>query len=199
MRCLFCDRQIDKYDLRSLFLERDELCISCRSQLKVRHRYLDLGAFRVECFYEYEGIFRSLLLQYKECGDEALKKVFLYGLKDHLNIRYFGYKMMLVPSSKRKLESRGFDHLAGIFEGLRLERAGGLKMVEELSQEGKSFFERAKMADNYVYEGEKLDKVLIVDDVVTTGSTLRGVYRSIFEHAKIVKVLSLAYKSSTLH
>ena len=199
MRCLFCDKQIDKYDLRSLFLEKDELCVSCRAQLKVRHRYLDFGAFRVESFYEYEGIFRSLLLQYKECGDEALKKVFLYGLKDHLNIRYFGYKMILVPSSRRKLESRGFDHLAGIFEGLRLERAGGLKMVEELSQEGKSFFERLKMADNYVYEGEKLDKVLIVDDVVTTGSTLRGVYRSIFEHAKTVKVLSLAYKSSTLH
>ena len=104
----------------------------------------------------------------------------------------------MVPSSKIKLQSRGFDHLEGIFEDVKLQKVKGLRMKEELCQEGKKFFERAKMADNYVYEGEKLAKVLIVDDMVTTGSSLRGVYRAMALHAGKIKVLSLAYKNYTL-
>ena len=199
MRCLYCDRRIEKMSLRSAFLEEDLLCAECRNGLRPRKKTIVFPQFKVDTYFEYDSLFKSLLLQYKECKDEALKKVFLYELKDKLNIRYYGYKMILIPSSKTKLEERGFNHLEGIFGELRLETVKGLRMKEELCQEGKNASERAKMAENYVYEGEKLKKVLIVDDVVTTGSSLLGAWRCISLCAEKVKVLSLAYKNNTLH
>ena len=153
-----------------------------------------LEDLRVETFYEYDGMFKSLLLQYKECCDEALKDVFLYGLRDYIRIRYAGYAILFVPSSFRKRQLRGFDHLELMFEDLGLPRVKGLRMKEDLVQEGKNAPERSRMRQNYIYEGEPLNRVLIVDDVVTTGSSLIGAYHAIRAAARQVRALSLANK-----
>ena len=199
MRCIYCDKKIEKITLTSLFLERDPLCIECRRQLPVKRKSFLLGELRVESFYEYDGMFKSLLLQYKECCDEALKDVFLYPLKDYIRLRYTGYQILFVPSSKEKLQMRGFDHLELIFEDVKLSRVKGLCMKEELIQEGKNALERSRMRENYFYKGEALNRVLIVDDVITTGSSILGVYEAIKDRAKTVKALSLANKSNTFH
>ena len=199
MRCLYCDKPIEKYTFKSLFLKEDGLCPSCRSGLKVKRRIIDVGEFKVECFFEYDGMYRSLLLQFKECHDEALKDVFLYDLKEYLEIRYFGYEVLFVPSGERKRKERGFDHLQEMFSQLRLKRACGLRMKEDLCQEGMSLAQRKRMYGNYVYEGDRIDKVLIADDVMSSGSSLAGAFHAIRPFAGNVKVLSLAYKSITLH
>ena len=195
MRCIYCDKEIKKITFASMFLDRDPLCIECRRQLQVKRKCFLLGEMKVESFYEYEGIFKSLLLQYKECCDEALKDVFLYSLKDYIRIRYAGYRILFVPSSIQKREMRGFDHLELIFEDVKLPRAAGLRMKEDLIQEGKDARERSRMKENYIYEGDKLNKVLIVDDVITTGSSITGVYEAIKGSARHVRALSLANKS----
>ena len=71
-------------------------------------------------------------------------------------------------------------------------------MKENLIQEGKNLKERRKMLDNYEYVGPDIDKVLIVDDLVTTGSSILGVYKTVRPYAMKVKALSLAYKKKTL-
>lgn len=185
--------------LTSLFLQEDLLCSKCRQQLKIERKIIDLGEFKVETFFEYDGIFKSILLQYKECMDEALKPVFLYGLDEYMNIRYHSYKLLLAPSSKSKLEKRGFNHLEGIFEPIKLERINGLRMINDLCQEGKNYEERSKMKNNYIYEGERIDKLLIVDDVLTTGSTLMGIFNALNPKVDKIKVLSLAYKNKSLY
>lgn len=198
-RCLYCGKVIDSYTFRSFFLKEDELCPSCRKKMQVKRKLIGLGDFEVESFFEYDSIFKSLLLQFKECHDEALKNVFLYDLNDYLNVRYFGYQLLFVPSSERKRKERGFDHLEEIFSEVKLKRVKGLKMKKDLCQEGMDLDRRKRMTDNYIYEGKTLQKVLIVDDMMTTGSSLRGVYNCIKVHSKKIKVLSLAYKSITLH
>ena len=154
---------------------------------------------KVETFYDYEGLYRSLLIKYKECYDEALKDVFLYELNDYIDLRYHGYRLALVPGSERKKQERGFDHLELMCDRLHLKRLNGLKMKEERIQEGKSAEERMLMKDNYIYEGEPVKKVLVLDDVMTTGSTMMGVCKALHEKTNHIKVLSLAYKSKTLH
>ena len=195
VRCLYCDEPIVSYTLRSFLLKDDELCPSCRKALKVNRKMIPLGDFEAESFFEYDSLFRSLLLQFKECHDEALKDVFLYDLSEYLELRYHGYQLLFVPSSQKKRKERGFDHLEEIFSGVRLKRAKGLRMKEDLCQEGKDVQERSRMIGNYVYEGESLNKILIVDDVITTGSTLKGAYLCMKNRARQIKVLSLAYKS----
>ncbi len=199
MNCLYCDRPIRSYTLRSILWKEDELCPECRKRLKVSRKIIDTGEFKVETFFEYDGIFRDLLLQFKECHDEALKDVFLYDLKEYIEIRYHSYCLMFIPSSQKKREERGFSHLEEMFRTVQLKRASGLEMKKEMSQEGKNSAERRKMIGNFAYNGPFIKRILLVDDVLTTGSTLKGAFRCLKSHAFDVKVLTLAYKNITLH
>jgi len=197
MRCLYCGKEIVKQNLVSIFIEDDMLCDICRKQLKINHRYREIDNLKIEVLYNYDvGLFKSLLIQYKECYDEALSPVFLYLIKDYINIKYHGYKLLFVPSSKEKLELRGFDHLKLIFSDVKLKHVDGLSMKQELIQEGKGYGDRRKMLNNYVYSGEKLDKVLIVDDVLTSGSSVLGIYRAIKPYATKVRSFVLSCKEN---
>lgn len=192
MKCLYCDREIVTESFYSLLFERDMLCSHCRRELGLRQRHFVLDGVKCEYFYSYNSLFKQLLLQYKECYDEALKDVFLYGIKEKLMIKYYGYKILYVPSSKEKLEQRGFNHLEQIFSVLNLEEVRGLKMKKELCQQNKDLASRSLMIDNYVYEGKESDKLLIVDDVCTSGSTLKGVFKAVKPYAKEIRALVLA-------
>ena len=48
------------------------------------------------------------------------------------------------------------------------------------------------MIENFEYYGKPLNKVLIVDDVFTTGSSLKGVYLAIKTNCKKCKAIVLA-------
>lgn len=199
VKCLYCDKTIGSFTLRSLLLKKDELCPDCRKKLKVTRKRIDLGEFQVETFFDYDGLFRDLLLQYKECHDEALKDVFLYDLKEYLGLRYHGYHLLCIPSSFKKSEERGFDHLKAMFQTVQLVPLEGLKMKREITQEGKDLVQRRLMESNYIYNGPNVDKILLADDIMTTGSTLKGAFSCVKSHARKVKVISLAYKNITLH
>lgn len=192
MKCLYCDKEIKNYSLYSLFFEEDKLCLDCRNKMKFHHQKFKLGELEVESFYEYESLFKDLLLQYKECYDEALYEIFLYKIFDYLKLRYIGYKVIYIPSSSDKLSQRGFNHLKKIYESLNLDEIKGLEMIEDISQVGKSYSQRSKMQTNYKYTGKSLNKVLIVDDVCTSGSSLMGVYVAIKDNCKKCKAIVLA-------
>ena len=191
-RCLYCDKEIRTYSLYHLFIEEDELCQDCRQDLELRIRHFKTEGMDCIAFYEYDSLFKTLLLQYKECYDEALKSVFLYRIDVCIRLRYAGYRILYVPSSQRKREQRGFDHLKLIFEPLGFKEVKGLRMKEELIQEGKSLNERKKMIGNYIYEGPYVSKVLIVDDIATTGSSLMAVKKAMEGHCGKMKALVLA-------
>lgn len=193
MRCLYCDKQIDEFSLYDLLFEKDVLCKECRRAITYKHNKFMIEDMEVETFFKYDSLFKDILLQYKECYDEALKEVFLYQIKDYIKIKYHGYKILYIPSSKKKLEERGFNHLKLIFNELNIHEVEGLRMIDDISQLSKGYLERQRMINNYIYEGEDgLDKVLIVDDVYTTGSSLKGVYKTIKPYCKKIKALILA-------
>ena len=191
-KCLYCDRPINRYSLYHLFIEEDRLCLECRRKLETKRRKFRIDDLDVEYFYEYGSFFKTLLLQYKECYDEALKDVFLYRIDVYIRTRYLGYKVVYVPSSKAKRDKRGFDHLKEIFGYLGFEEVKGLKMKEDLIQEGKDHNERQKMIGNYYYEGGYIKKVLIIDDVVTSGASLKAVKKALEGHYGKIRALVLA-------
>ena len=197
MKCLYCDKEIKKETLATLFIQEDYLCIDCRNKLKVNRKNIKLNGLNIETLYNYdEGIFKDVLIQYKECFDEALALTFLYLLEDYIRFKYHGYGILFVPSSKEKMDLRGFNHLELIFQNIKLKRVTGIKMKDSLIQEGKNYDERKKMIDNYIYDGKKIKKVLIVDDVLTTGSSILGVYKAIKPYTVDVKGLVLSRKEN---
>lgn len=196
MKCLFCNGDNEKINLKRILIERDYLCVNCRNKLKLNRKVISIGNLKVETFYNYDGMFRDLLIQYKECCDEALAVVFLYLLKQYIRIKYHGYKILCVPSGKEKYEKRGFNHLELIFKDVGLTIINGLHMKQELVQEGKNLEDRRKMIGNYEYDGPHIEKVLIVDDVLTSGSSIYGVYMAIKSHVGKVRAISLSRKET---
>lgn len=192
MKCLYCDNEIKDYSLYSLLFEEDKLCLKCRNKMNFHHQKFKLEELEVESFYEYESLFKDLLLQYKECYDEALYEIFLYKIYDYIKLKYIGYKILYVPSSTSKLSQRGFNHIKKIYESLNFEEINGLEMIEDISQVTKSYKQRSRMKTNYKYTGKSLNKVLIVDDVCTSGSSLMGVYDAIKDSCKVCKAIVLA-------
>ncbi len=197
-RCLYCDAPIQRETLYSWLIEEDPLCSDCRAKLPKQKKITVLEGLPVETFYRYDDFFRGLLLQYKECYDEALKDVFLYRIREELKIRYAACHILYVPSTQRKRKERGFDHLKKIYAPLHLSEVRGLSLIEEKIQEGKGRTQRETMKENYRYEGEKHRKILIVDDVMTTGSSLTGVYRAVKPYAESVRAVCLARVEKTI-
>lgn len=192
MNCIYCDRKIDQITLVDLLFKEDQLCRHCREGLRIHRKIITIEDLQIETFFEYESIFRSILLQYKECCDEALKDVFLHQLSFYIYVRYFGYEIVLIPSSEAKKAKRGFDHLKLIFESTGLKINEGLIMKKQLIQEAGTAEQRKQMIGNYDYIGKSLYKALIVDDVLTTGSSLYGAYKALKPYARKIKALSLA-------
>ena len=191
MKCLYCDHEKKKESLFSLLIKEDPLCVKCRRKMKFHHQRFKIDGKDAETFYEYDSLFKDLLLQYKECGDEALKDVFLYGLSDYIKAKYHGYNLLYAPSTLEKRKQRGFDHLEEIYGELKMAKVNGLSMKNELSQYGKNRRERVKMCDNYRFIGDYGGKILIADDVITTGSTIKGIIKVLPKTAKI-KIIALA-------
>lgn len=196
-RCLLCHE--DLYEGRSLsevLLKDDVLCGKCRHEWVVNKRYYFIDGVKAYSPYIYNDAFAQCLLQYKECFDEALAPVFLFEYLDWFKRKYRGYTLIPVPSSYEKVKERGFDHVVKIFEGCGLQVLNALEKVRNEDQREKSFEERKCMEDGIrLKDGIILPKkILLVDDVCTTGSSLRGALRAIGKN-KRVKIFTIAVTS----
>jgi len=171
-----CDRTITEESLADFFRETDVLCTECRSKWKRigrRTRFAGVPAFLL---YEYNEAFSDCLIQFKECKDEALKPVFLYPDRRRLRWMFRGRTLLLLPSSREKREERGFSHLREMFEILRLPMMEPFEKREDRNQKQSSRKDRLKMERNLVLRSDASipKKVVLADDVITTGATMRG-------------------------
>ena len=187
-------KEINKLSLKSILIKEDLLCHKCRKELEIKRNIEIINDIEIESYFKYEGMFKTLLLQYKECFDEALSDIFLYDLSEYIRLRYWNYHIVYIPSSKEKLRQRGFDHLRGIFKQLNMKEAGILIQKKDLHQQNKNLKEREKMKNNYIYEGKKVKKILLVDDVLTSGSSIIGAHNSLKGNYEKIKTIVLARK-----
>ncbi len=146
--------------------------------------------------YEYDELIKKLLFQFKGCYDIELKDVFLERFKYLLRLKYHGYILVPLPSTKEDDESRGFNHVVEIFKSLSLPMERCIFKKVDFKQSDLSFKERIKVKDKLgIKNGEALTnkKVLIVDDVITSGSSIKAAISlvSLYNPLKI-KVLVLA-------
>ncbi|MEE8807434.1 MAG: hypothetical protein SOI44_03325 [Lactimicrobium sp.] len=174
MQCLLCHKEIGSDSLYDLLVSEDVLCSSCRKSWQRIDLHFQIEGVKAYAPWLYEENFSHALIQYKEAGDEALSPVFFQLDKKKLRRKYKNFCVCAMPSSQRKRSMRGFSHLALMYDWLG-DVHDPFGMKQQMDQKAKGM-ERERMASNLFLQ-ENLDskkKILLVDDTVTTGATLRG-------------------------
>ena len=151
----------------------------------------------VKCLniYFYNEKIQEMLYQFKGCKDYELNKVFLDYYKAYLNQRFNNYIMVPAPSYIKNDEERGFNHVEEMFKNLKLEMWKCIHKIKQVKQADLSSEERQKIDEVLVIDDVDFrhKKILIVDDVFTTGSTVRAMINLVKQkHPKLVEVLVMS-------
>ena len=109
---------------------------------------------------------------------------------------YNGYVVVPIPSSEVDDQIRGFNHVDEVFKNLKLPMVYALKKCTRKKQSSLNKKNRLNIENKIVLENEselRNKKVLIVDDIFTTGATMRKAITLIKQaNPKTIKVLVIA-------
>ena len=146
--------------------------------------------------YNYDEFIRELLFQVKGNGDYELAKVFLNNIHFILRVMYRGFIIIPAPSFCEQNEKRGFNHVEAIFEQLCLPLCRAFDKTANIKQTKKNSRERREIQEVIVLRPNidlKNRKILLVDDVITTGSTLKAMI-NLFKDSKFreIRILTMS-------
>jgi ComF family protein len=198
--CLFCGMKSDEIE--------DYLCPYCREKIEFVNRDLRINSpylDRVVCSLFYNNFIKEKLYSYKyyEKGylhkplGEILFKTFKEKFEDE-NIELITY----VPIHKRKKAQRGYNQSELVADylsqklGIPLSRENLIKTkwtpvqnTLNRSQRRENLYDSFKIKDKEEFVGKK---TLIIDDIITTGTTMEECARVVLEAgAKKVHALSI--------
>lgn len=195
--CLICHKDIrHQGDFWEMFYVDDCICHKCRSQLIYHPISIKLDGLSIEGLYLYQDLMRQLLIQFKEYHDEALFPLFLYRQGKDIARKYRGYSMMYLPSSRESIRQRGFQPVQKIFSLVDLPVVDGFYKKSDSDQKSRPYRQREKIAAQIALKKDSAvsgKKILLVDDIITSGATMLAAYRLIRDQAKEVKGLCVSY------
>ena len=218
MNCLLCG-QTTKSNLTfsHLFLLKNEqnyLCSACASSFeKIGENYCPScmkTGMSTQCqdckFWCKEGIevnhkaifiynqaMKDFFSRYKFDGDFLLRKVFAPVLADELK-KYRDYEFVVIPLSPERLLERGFNQVEGLVEAAGFSFQDLLGKREETASSSKNRSERLATEIPFFIKTEAPlpKKILVIDDIYTTGATVNRVKRLLEEAGALdVKTFSL--------
>ena len=162
------------------------LCPSCLAGLPPPHEaarfpFVD----RVLCPWDYEGAARRLILDLKLRGLAAAAEPLVAGMVDLVHRRGVRAQWVTyVPCRATDRRRRGFDHAEvlarGVARGVGLECRSALRRAVEVpDQAGLSAAQRSRNLGGVFVSEPAAGRVLVVDDLVTTGATASACARAL--------------------
>lgn len=192
--------------LEKLPLIGDTICPQCGRDSKTGELCPDCQKIPAETLQSNRSLLRynewgkDLLGTYKYRGEERLASFYAQLLTIAVHRHYKGITfdcIQAVPLHQQRLRERGFNQVDLLARRLG-DRIGvpvrslllRTKMTEKLSKQAGRAARESSMADAFSWAGESLKgnasgwyRVLLLDDIYTTGSTLRSCAHTIREHA----------------
>ena len=176
MICKICLKRHDDVDFLNM-IKPIHICKKCFNEMNPLLRSFKL-ARNIKCFYiyQYNQKIKEMIYMLKGLGDIEMANCFLYHYFGYLKLKYWGFAVIFAPSWREDDEQRGFNHVQEIFKNLKLEKLPILYKTEKVKQSDRNKEERALIGKSLGIKDVDLTgkKVLIVDDVYTTGSTIKA-------------------------
>lgn len=189
-KCLWC---LESFDPESRLIdclgETRVLCLNCLNRLDYKPKKFKIDGVRCYSLFRYDEEFSKLLIQYKEMGDVALAPIFLMKYSTWFKLKFLFRQQLLMPSSKEKIQERGFDHLELIFK----DGCSPYTKLSTVKQSRLSAIERQDIHFDVNLEGIG-KRVVLCDDVITTGSTLKEAIRLLGDRNIVCFTLSYVDK-----
>ena len=194
--CKICFQEIKIFDFCRLFDSQICLCQSCQREIEPKFIYFKVDGYKALAIYYYSEFIKKQIYLYKGCFDYEMKDAFLNLFIKELKILFKGYKIVPAPSYKEDDKRRGFNHVLEICKLLELdifpiiEKTNCFKQAEHGAKKRKEIRKYLRLTTQ---ESLSTTKVLIVDDIYTTGSTMRAMINLIEKlDPKEIRVLVLA-------
>ena len=169
------------------------ICHKCFNKFSPKFRRFKIRKYDGLSLYDYDQEIQEKLYQFKGCFDYELGGIFLNYFLPSLKLKYLGYYLIPAPSHKSHDDKRGFNHVETIFSFLKKKYIKCIHKIDEVKQSDLSAKERHNIYKHLAIEnGEQIcgKKILVVDDVLTTGSTIKAMIKLIEKYnPKSIKIL----------
>ena len=184
------------YDFARLFDEDICICPKCQNEFEPKFTNFTANGYKATAIFEYTPHVKELIYKYKGCFDYELKDVFLNLYYKEIRMRYSTYKIIPIPSYAEDDKVRGFNHVVEMFKKLGLETLPIIEKTAHFKQAENKAKKRSEI-NKYLVIKKPIDlsntKVLIVDDIYTTGSTMRAAINLVEKlNPKQIRVLVFA-------
>lgn len=194
--CKVCFKQFTEFNMVNFLHPDNDLCYECLSCFVPIFENTKTQNEKTLILYAYNDFLKNTLYKLKGNGDIEIASIFLSSIYLFLKLKYFGYLIVLAPSFIQREKERGFNHLSEIFKALKMPMISPLIKISDRKQSDLNLEERKKIQDYIIWDENfniKNKKILLVDDVITSGSTLNACLNLVKKHQpKKIQILVIS-------
>ncbi|WP_138419484.1 ComF family protein [Aquibacillus sediminis] len=177
--CPSCEAKLEriagKQCKRCSRLTDQTVCPDCQ---KWEHHPTLAGALAFnQSVYTYNDFLKEIIAKWKYRGDYVLREAFADAFRDQFNITFKQIKkdavLVPIPLSDRRLQERSFNQAEALAQVLDTPYQQALTRIHSEKQSKKTRHDRLASANPFQVKTPLNKPVILVDDIYTTGVTLR--------------------------